>query len=78
MPSRITKVEARSLEVSLDFLDEGATYRAIIYEDGPEADFELNPYEMTIRQIAVTKADTLHLRLARSGGAAVRIEKAKQ
>lgn len=74
----ITNEEARSLEVSLDFLDEGATYRAIIYEDGPEADFELNPYEMTIRQIAVTKADTLHLRLARSGGAAVRIEKAKQ
>ena len=74
----ITNEEARSLEVSLDFLDEGVTYRAIIYEDGPEADFERNPYEMTIRQIAVTKADTLHLRLARSGGAAVRIEKAKQ
>lgn len=74
----ITNEEARSLEVSLDFLDEGATYRAIIYGDGPEADFERNPYEMTIRQIAVTKADTLHLRLARSGGAAVRIEKAKQ
>lgn len=74
----ITNEEARSLEVSLDFLDEGATYRAIIYEDGPEADFERNPYEMTIRQIAVTKTDTLHLRLARSGGAAVRIEKAKQ
>lgn len=74
----ITNEEARSLEVSLDFLDEGDTYRAIIYEDGPEADFERNPYEMTIRQIAVTKADTLHLRLARSGGAAVRIEKAKQ
>ncbi|WP_028906942.1 glycoside hydrolase family 97 protein [Xylanibacter ruminicola] len=74
----ITNEEARSLEVSLDFLDEGATYRAIIYEDGPEADFERNPYEMTIRQIAVTKVDTLHLRLARSGGAAVRIEKAKQ
>lgn len=74
----ITNEEARSLEVSLDFLDEGATYRAIIYEDGPEADFERNPYEMTICQIAVTKADTLHLRLARSGGAAVRIEKAKQ
>ncbi len=74
----ITNEEARSLDVSLDFLDEGATYRAIIYEDGPEADFERNPYEMTIRQIAVTKADTLHLRLARSGGAAVRIEKAKQ
>lgn len=71
----ITNEEARSLDVALDFLDEGSTYRAIIYEDGPSADYERNPYEMTIRQITVTKADTLHLRLARSGGAAVRIEK---
>ena len=59
----------------LDFLDEGATYRAVIYEDGPNADYERNPYEMTIRQINVNKGDTLHLRLARSGGAAIRIEK---
>ena len=71
----ITNEEARNIEVALDFLDEGATYRAMIYEDGPEADYEHNPYEMTIRQINVVKGDTLHLRLARSGGAAIRIEK---
>ena len=73
----ITNEEARQLDVALDFLDEGATYQAVIYEDGPKADFEHNPYEMTIRRISVTKADTLHLRLARSGGAAVRVEKCK-
>ena len=71
----ITNEEARHLDVLLDFLDEGATYRAVVYEDGPEADYERNPYEMTIRQITVTKNDTLHLRLARSGGAAIRIQK---
>ena len=71
----ITNEEARNIDVALDFLDEGATYRAMIYEDGPEADYERNPYEMTIRQINVVKGDTLHLRLARSGGAAIRIEK---
>ena len=71
----ITNEEARNIDVALDFLDEGATYRAMIYEDGPEADYEHNPYEMTIRQISVVKGDTLHLRLARSGGAAIRIEK---
>ena len=47
----------------------------MIYEDGPEADYEQNPYEMTIRQVSVIQGDTLHLRLARSGGAAIRIEK---
>ena len=71
----ITNEEARNIDVALDFLDEGAAYRAMIYEDGPEADYERNPYEMTIRQINVVKGDTLHLRLARSGGAAIRIEK---
>ena len=71
----ITNEEARNIDVALDFLDEGATYRAMIYEDGPEADYEQNPYEMTIRQINIVKGDTLHLRLARSGGAAIRIEK---
>ncbi|WP_028902335.1 glycoside hydrolase family 97 protein [Prevotella sp. P6B4] len=71
----ITNEEARHLDVVLDFLDEATTYRAVIYEDGPEADFERHPYEMTIRQITVTKGDTLHLRLARSGGVAIRIEK---
>lgn len=71
----ITNEKARNIDIALDFLDEGATYRAMIYEDGPEADYEHNPYEMTIRQINVVKGDTLHLRLARSGGAAIRIEK---
>ena len=71
----ITNEEARDLHVSLDFLDAGATYRAIIYEDAADADYEHNPYAMTIRQLVVTSKDTLHLKLARSGGAAIRIEK---
>ena len=73
----ITNEEARTLELRLDFLDEGATYRAVIYEDGPTADFERNPYEMTIRQQEVTCQSTLTLRLARSGGAGIRIERIK-
>ncbi len=71
----ITNEEARNIDIALDFLDEGATYRAMIYEDGLEADYEHNPYEMTICQVSVIQGDTLHLRLARSGGAAIRIEK---
>ena len=73
----ITNEEARTLVLQLDFLDEGATYRAVIYEDGPTADFERNPYEMTIRQQEVTCQSTLTLRLARSGGAGIRIERIK-
>ena len=71
----MTNEDARTLEVKLDFLDEGATYRAIIYEDGPGADYETNPMAMTIRQLEVDRSTVLTLRHARSGGAAVRIEK---
>lgn len=71
----ITNEEARQLNLPLDFLDADATYRAVIYEDGPLADYESNPYEMTIRQLDVTRESVLKLRLARSGGAAIRIEK---
>ena len=71
----ITNEKARDLDLRLDFLDKDAQYRAFIYEDGPQADYESNPYEMTIRQIEVNAASTLHLHLARSGGAAIRIER---
>ena len=73
----ITNEEARQIDLPLTFLDAGATYRAVIYEDGPDADYETNPYPMTFRQEQVTSQTTLHLNLARSGGAAIRIEKMK-
>ena len=73
----ITNEEAREIDLPLDFLDKGARYRAVIYEDGPEADYENNPYPMTIRQVEVTSESVLHLSLARSGGAAIRMEMKK-
>jgi len=71
----ITNEEAREISLKLGFLDADAKYRAVIYEDGPDADYETNPYPMAIRQIEVTSDSTLQLKLARSGGAAIRIEK---
>ena len=71
----ITNEQSRSLDLRLDFLDSGSRYQAIIYEDGPDADYQSNPYPMTIRRLEVDSQSILHLRLARSGGAAIRIEK---
>ena len=73
----ITNEEARQMDIPLNFLDADARYRAIIYEDGPDADYEHNPYAITIRQMEVNRESVLHLSLARSGGAAVRVEKMK-
>lgn len=72
----MTNAETRTLDIPLDFLDKNKEYRAVIYEDGSDADYEKNPYTMQIRQIKVTADSTLHLQLARSGGAAIRIEDA--
>jgi alpha-glucosidase len=71
----ITNEETRIIDLPLSFLDAGCRYRAIIYEDGPDADYQTNPYPMTIRQLEVNSQDTLHLELARSGGVAIRIVK---
>lgn len=71
----MTNEEARQIDIPLTFLDDSSQYRAIIYEDGPDADYETNPYSMTIRQLDVNSKTILHLNLKASGGAAIRIEK---
>ncbi len=71
----MTNEESRQLSLSLDFLDDGATYEATIYEDAADADYENNPYAMTIRRITADKNTMLSLKLARSGGMVARITK---
>ncbi len=70
----VTDGQARDLDLPLDFLGEG-NYMAIIYEDGPDADYRTNPYPMTIRRLDVDQSQTLHLHLAPGGGAAIQILK---
>ncbi len=69
----VTDATARDLDLSLDFLDRGTRYEAIIYEDGPGADYRDNPYPMTIRRMAVDRGTTLRLHLAPGGGVAIQI-----
>ena len=73
----VTDSEARDFDLTLDFLSDG-TYQAIIYEDGPDADYRTNPYPMTIRRMDVDKSTMLHLHLAPGGGAAIQIVKNDQ
>ena len=68
----VTDAEGRDFDLSLDFLADGR-YMAIIYEDGPEANYRTNPYPMTIRRLDVDKTTVLHLHLAPGGGAAISI-----
>jgi len=73
----ITGDKGRTLDLSLDFLDEGATYKAEIYVDGKDADWKTNAYAIDIINKTVTAGDSLSLNLASGGGAAVRLVKVK-
>ncbi len=69
----VTDATARDLTLPLDFLSDGMRYEAIIYEDGPDADYRNNPYPMTIRRMEVDRSTVLGLHLAPGGGAAIQI-----
>ena len=71
----LTDESPRTLTLPLGFLDAGARYVAEIWRDGPEADWKTRPYDLVLEERAVTSADTLTLRLAASGGAAVHFRK---
>jgi alpha-glucosidase len=67
----ITDEEARTVEVSLDFLGTGS-WTAEIYADGSEAHWKDRPLELEVREETVEAGSTLSLRLAPGGGQAIR------
>jgi alpha-glucosidase len=68
----VTDENARTLEVTLDFLDAGRDYRAEIYRDADDADFRTNRFAIAIESRVVRRGDTLVLKLAPGGGEAIR------
>ncbi len=66
-----TNEEARTIEVPLDFLEEGKRYVATIYADAPDADWKSNPTAYTIRQRKVSRRTKLKIEMAPGGGQAV-------
>ncbi|NJD32279.1 MAG: glycoside hydrolase family 97 protein [Gammaproteobacteria bacterium] len=71
----LTDERSRKLALRLDFLDPQSRYVAEIYRDGAKADWRTRPYDMVVEERPVTAADTLELRLAASGGAAIRFRR---
>lgn len=71
----ITNRESREIKLALDFLDADASYKATLYRDSKDADYENNPYPVVISEQEVNAGTVLNLPLARGGGAAIRIEK---
>jgi alpha-glucosidase len=70
----VTDENARTLEVPLDFLDAGKTYRAEIYRDADDADWDTNPHAIVIEKREARKGEAWSLRLAPGGGFAIRFK----
>lgn len=70
----ITDDKARKVTVKLDFLADGQTYEAQIYQDSDKTDWQDNPYVMDYVTKQVTAKDSLTLSMAAIGGVAVRFK----
>lgn len=70
----ITDENARTLDVPLSFLGKGK-WMAQIYEDTPQTNYETSPETYQYREVEVSAKDVLSLRLATSGGCAIRFIK---
>lgn len=66
----VTDENARTVEISLSFLDEFA-YEAKIYQDGEEADWRYNPHPLNISFKTAQQNDQMTLTLAPGGGTAI-------
>jgi hypothetical protein len=69
----ITDENARTMRVSLDFLDKGKKYKAMVYKDGEAADWKNNPESYAIETLTVDSSRELVVKLAPGGGCAVSI-----
>lgn len=69
----ITNEQERTLAIPLSFLAKGKKYTAQIYADGANADWKSNPTSIAITAQQVDAQSTLTLKMAKGGGAAVRI-----
>lgn len=71
----LTDEAARSVKVPLAFLEPDSRYEAQLYRDGDSADWRTNPYDLIVERRRVTAKDVLELRMAASGGVAIRFRK---
>jgi len=67
---------ARTSNITLDFLDKGKKYIATIYADAKDAHYKTNPQAYTIRKVEVTNKSKLAQYVAPGGGYAISFEEA--
>ena len=70
--------EERTSNISLAFLDSDTTYKAIIYQDGNDANYSSNPQSYVIDSEFVNSNDTLMINTVPAGGFAIQLSPIKE
>jgi glucan 1,4-alpha-glucosidase len=70
----VTDEKARTFTIKLDFIQDGETYIAEIYEDADDAHWEDNPEAYRISKKRVNNKNSIELKLAPGGGTAVSLK----
>ncbi len=70
--------EERTSNISLAFLDSDTTYKAIIYQDGNDANYSSNPQSYVIDSEFVNSNDTLLINTVPAGGFAIQLSPIKE
>jgi len=63
-----TNEQARTLPITLDFLEKGKTYSATLYEDAPDSHFQTNREAYRVRSLKVDQDTTISAEMAPGGG----------
>ena len=61
----------RDIDLNFEFLDEGKTYKAVMYHDGEDAHWNDNPTSYLIDEMEVDQSTTMTVHLAPGGGLAI-------
>ena len=69
----VTNEASRNLMLDFDFLDDGVTYNATIYQDAADAHYLNNPLHYAITHQKLQKDDQLQIYMAPGGGFAIHL-----
>ncbi|MGJ8698125.1 MAG: glycoside hydrolase family 97 catalytic domain-containing protein [Verrucomicrobiaceae bacterium] len=70
-----TNEEAREITIDFSFLPEGSEWKATIYEDTAETNYQTNPEAYSVRKATVKAGEKMVVKLAAGGGHCVMLEK---
>jgi hypothetical protein len=70
----ITDENDRDITIGFSFLEEGKTYKAIVYKDGKDAHWDDNPLSFEIEELEITSEMEKTFHLAAGGGLAISLK----